>query len=83
MVTKWIIEITGLELYRFDHRKELWKLAFKSKSGKSISAKKIKKDTTKKRWKLNAEWWSENQLRPHIALDKFPIQLTKETDLPF
>lgn len=83
MFTKWNIEVIGLELYRFDENGELWKLPFKSVSGKYISAKKIKKDNEKKRWIINGNWWSENQLRPHLILDQNPFELTKEDCLPF
>lgn len=87
MKSKWIIDLPGLELYRFDTHGELWKLAFTDAIGKCISLKKVKKDIEKKRWRMTryekSEWWSEHQLRPHLILDPNPFELTKENELPF
>jgi len=87
MVSKWRIDLKGLEGYRFGEDKELYRLPFNDILGKRRSLKRIAKCKIKNRWILcregKAEVWSENQLRPHLVLDEEPILLTKESELPF
>lgn len=87
MLSKWIITLDGMESYRFGEDGNLYRLGYVTTDGKHRGIKLIKKDKEKKRWFISrfgkVEKWSENQLRVHLAIDKNPVQLTKEKDLPF
>jgi len=87
MNSKWIIDLKGLEGYRFGEDKNLYRLPFVTKDGKHRGLKKVFKCSIKKRWQVTrggkVEWISENQLRPHLLIDKNPIELIKEDQLPF
>ena len=87
MVSKWKIEIEGLENYRFGEDGNLYKLPFVTKDKKHRGLKLVAKDKLKKRWFLTRfgklERWSENQLRAHLVKDTENLELTKEIDLPF
>jgi hypothetical protein len=87
MNSKWKIDLVGFESYRFGEDRELYKLPFTTKDGKSRGLKKLKKDPIKKRWEISrngrVEKWSENQLRQHLIIDESPVELTKIDKLPF
>lgn len=82
MKSKWKFNNEALKNYRIDSDGTIWRLGFFGKDNKFYSSKKIKKQHPK-RYFLNGQMWSENQLRPHIIPDPEPIQLTRTTDLPF
>lgn len=82
MFTKWIIDIKGMQDYRFAENGDLYRMPFTDANKKSRSVRKIKMQS-KNRWVINGVWWSKTQLRPHLELDKKPIEITKINDLPF
>jgi len=82
MKTKHIINIKGLELYRFAEDKNLYKLPFKS-NGKQYSFRLIKQQYPS-RWILNGKPYSEKQLRGKLLKDPDPIVLFIDIeDCPF
>ena len=82
MFTKWVIDIEGLENYRFGEDKQLYHLSHQI-GLRSYSHRMIRKAKDRNRWRINGEWWSERQLKPHLKLDENPIKLKNNIELPF
>ena len=81
MFSKWKISKEGMELYRFCHNGDLYRLPFK-RYNRSYGLRKIKIQADN-RYLINGEKWSKDQLRQHIILDDNPVELTKTDEMPF
>ncbi len=82
MLSKWKINISKYDNYRFGSDNNLYRLPF-ARHKRSYGLKKIKFNPTTNRWLLNGETWTKDQLRPHLILDTKPILLFSSEDLPF
>jgi len=87
MKSKWVINIEGLESYRFGEDKNLYRLPSVTSDGKHRGWKLIKKDKIKNRWALSrfnkVEKFSQNQLRSKLILDSNPVIITQADEMPF
>ena len=81
MFTKWIINLKGLEKYRFAENGDLYRIPH-TKEKKSFGWRLLKKQRGS-RWRLNNNWWSKNQLKQHLEIDTNPMEILKTKDLPF
>lgn len=82
MKTKHIINIKGLEEFRFGEDKNLWKLPY-TRNNRSYGFRKMKLQDSN-RWILNGVPWSKRQLEGKIIRDPNPIEICPEDlDLPF
>ena len=82
MYSKWIIDIKGLENFRFGEDKKLYRLPY-TKGKRSYCVREIKIQYPS-RWILNGIPYSKKQLKNKIIIDYNPIKLLiTDTDLPF
>ena len=81
MRTKHIINIEGLEGFRFGEDKNLWRLPY-TKNKRSYTFRMIKLQKSN-RWILNGVAWSKRQLEGKITKDLNPIEIHKDTSCPF
>jgi hypothetical protein len=79
ITSKWLIR--GLEGYCFGSDKELYRLPFKS-GRNHFGLRKLKKQYPY-RWRINNQWWSQNQLADKIYLNPNPEILVGDKDSPF
>ena len=79
MLSRWVIDLKGFDLYRFGTDKKLYKLPFHS--GLNYYETRLIKKQSNNRWYINGKLWSQRQLRAHIILDPTPIELIKEHNL--
>jgi len=82
MFSKWIIDLPGFELYVFGEDKKLYKLPHQI-GLRSFGIREIKKAKDRNRYRINGQWWSENQLRPHIKPAPESKELFINNDMPF
>ena len=82
MKTKHIINIGGLEQFRFGEDKNLWRLPY-NKNKRHYRFRLIKLQKAK-RWILNGEPWSMRQLEGKLLRDPNPIEIyPDDSDCPF
>jgi hypothetical protein len=81
MKSKWVFNIEGLSNYIIGEDKSIYRKPY-TELFRSYWFRKIKKQYPN-RYRLNGRWWSESQLKAHIFLDKNPIEISKENNLPF
>lgn len=83
MVTRWIIDIRGLEDYRFNKEGELYKMPF-SGNKRNYGVRLIKMQYPN-RWRMyntysqKKEWYSKAQLSNKLIEDETPIILYQDT----
>ena len=82
MKSKWIINNEKLKGYIIGEDRGIYRLPFEE-NGKHFALRKMKKQYGE-RYRLAGEWWSQNQLKPFLELDKNPIVLFEnEKEVPF
>lgn len=82
MKSKWHFkDLTKLENYCIGEDSKIYRKPL-TKNNRAYAAKEIKKQKGN-RYRLNNEWWSEAQLKPHIILSENPIELFVDKNLPF
>jgi hypothetical protein len=81
MFTKHIINIEGLEGFRFADDGNLYRLPY-TKDKRSYGFRLIKMQYSN-RWRINNEWYSKNQLRGNLIKDSNPMLIYSNNETPF